>query len=378
MKKVLFTATVDSHIELFHIPFLKYFKELGYEVHVATNSDKDILYCDKKIKISFERSPFKLNNIKAIKQLRKIVNREKYDLIHTHTPMGSVVTRLASKNTRKVNNTKVIYTAHGFHFFKKAPLINWLLFYPIEKYLTKYTDTLILINEEDYNLAKNKFKKCKNIRFVPGVGIDEDKFNFKMSIKDKEILRNTLNLKKDDFVMIYPAEISNRKNQEWLLKCIKDLIKNYPHIHLLLPGKDSLNGQIQNLANNLKLNNNVHFLGFRRDIPKLLKISDIAISSSKQEGLPVNIMEAMFIGLPIIVTNCRGNRDLIKNNVNGFIVEQEDNNNFINKIEELYNNEELRKEFGKNNKKDIKKYLLKNILKDMIAIYEESNHENEN
>ena len=194
----------------------------------------------------------------------------------------------------------------------------------------------------------------------------------------EEILRNTLNLKKDDFVVIYPAEISNRKNQEWLLKCIKDLIIKYPHIHLLLPGKDSLNGKIQNLANNLKLNNNVHFLGFRKDIPKLLKISDIAISSSKQEGLPVNIMEAMFIGLPIIVTNCRGNRDLIKNNVNGFIVEQEDNNNFINKIEELYNNKALRKEFGKNNKKDIKKYFLKNILKDMIAIYEESNHENEN
>ena len=149
MKKVLFTATVDSHILQFHLPFLKMFKENGYEVHVATNGDESIPFCDKKIKISFERSPFKINNLKAIGQLRKVINEEQYDIIHTHTPMGSVVTRLAAKQARKKNNTRVIYTAHGFHFFKGAPILNWLVFYPVEKWLAKYTDTLITINKED-------------------------------------------------------------------------------------------------------------------------------------------------------------------------------------------------------------------------------------
>jgi len=132
MKKVLFTATVDSHILAFHTPFLKYFKENGYEVHVATNGNEDIPYCDKKHVVPFERSPFKLNNIKAIRQLKKIVDAEKYEIIHTYTPMGSVVTRLAAISARK-NGTRVIYSAHGFHFFKGAPMLNWLIFYPIEK-----------------------------------------------------------------------------------------------------------------------------------------------------------------------------------------------------------------------------------------------------
>ena len=157
MKKVLFTATVDSHILHFHLPYLKLFKDNGYEVHVATNGDEVIPYCDVKHQICIERSPFKVNNIKAIKQLRKIIDKEKFDIVHCHTPMGSVVARIASKNARKNYGTRVIYTCHGFHFYKGAPLFNWIIFYPIEWYLSKYTDTLITINHEDENLARKKF-----------------------------------------------------------------------------------------------------------------------------------------------------------------------------------------------------------------------------
>ena len=178
-KKVLFSATVDSHILHFHLPYLKLFKEHGYEVHVATNGTEKIPYCDVKHVVSFERSPYKVNNLKAIKQLRKIINNEKFDIIHCHTPMGSVVTRLAAKKARKKYGTRVIYTAHGFHFYKGAPKLNWMLFYPVEKYLAKYTDTLITINSEDYELAKKRFsKRCKNIEYVPGVGVDKSKFSF--------------------------------------------------------------------------------------------------------------------------------------------------------------------------------------------------------
>jgi glycosyltransferase EpsD len=123
-KKVLFTATVDSHIELFHLPFLKYFQENGYETHVATNGNKKIPYADKKHTISFERSPLKPQNLKAFKQLKAIIDDEKFDIIHTHTPMGAAVTRLAARKARKKYGTRVIYTAHGFHFFKGAPLQN--------------------------------------------------------------------------------------------------------------------------------------------------------------------------------------------------------------------------------------------------------------
>ena len=367
MKKVLFSATVDAHILAFHIPFLKYFKEQGYEVHVATNGTEEIPYCDKKIIIPFERSPFKINNLKAIKELRKVIQKEHYDIIHTHTPMGSVVTRLAAKKARR-NGTRVIYTAHGFHFFKGAPLLNWCLFYPVEKYLSKYTDTLILINQEDYQRAKKKFKKCKDIKYVPGVGIDEEKFDFQMSEKEKLELRKSLGLKKDDFVLIYPAELNKNKNQILLIEAMEQLVKKYPNIKLLLPGKDSYHGYYQKIVAEKNLCDHIFFLGFRKDIPELLKISDLAVASSLREGLPVNIMEAMHVGLPVIATNCRGQRDLVEDGLSGYIISY-DSSFFVSKILELYQNREKYDEFSRNGLEKSQEYRLSDILRKMDAIY---------
>ena len=372
MKKVLFTATVDSHILHFHLPYLKMFKEKGYEVHVATNTDDTIPFCDVKHKVSFERSPFKINNLKAIKQMKKILLDNNFNIVHTHTPMGSVVTRLAYKKVRNKVNTRMIYTAHGFHFYKGAPLLNWLLFYPVEKYLSKYTDTLITINKEDYELAKKKFKKCRSVEYVPGVGIDEDKFNFTMTKSEKLELRKSFGLKENDFVLIYPAEISKRKRHIWLINTISPLLRENRHIHLLLPGSDSLNGKAHALTKKMGLTDQIHFLGYRTDIPKLLRISDLAISSAKQEGLPVNIMEAMYVGLPIVATDCRGNRDLVVDGVNGYIVEMNDCNTYLERVQAIFLNKDCILKNKDENKKIISNYLLDKIMKKMIKIYKNS------
>ncbi len=373
-KKVLFTATVDSHILLFHLPYLRYFKEKGYEVHVATNGQEKIPYCDKKYTMPFARSPYKIDNLKALKQLKKIINQEKYEIIHTHTPMGAVVTRLAAKKARTAG-TRVIYTAHGFHFFKGSKTINWLLFYPVEKYLAKYTDTLITINEEDYQLAKKKFKKCHDIKYVKGIGLDEEKFNFVMTTGEKTKLKTSLGLNKEDFILIYPAELSKRKRQTWLIESLKDLLYKEKNIHLLLPGKDSLNQEHQKLITKYHLENQIHLLGFRNDIPKLLTISDIALSSSNQEGLAVNVIEAMYLGLPLVITDCRGNRDLVEDQKTGYLIPINNQQMFRNKVEELYKNKDLRATFKKSNQEKAKEYLLKNILPVMIEIYEDKKYE---
>ena len=356
VKKVLFTATVDSHILHFHIPYLKMFKDMGYETHVATNSDEAIPYCDKKYKISFERSPFKLNNLKAIKQLKKVVEKEKFDIIHCHTPMGSVVTRLASKHARKAYGTRVIYTAHGFHFYKGAPKINWLFFYPVEKYLSKYTDDLITINNEDYELAIKKFK-AKRTHYVPGVGVDPKKFDFELSQEERHELRKSLGIKDDDIVLIYVAELNKNKNQIMAIKAMEKLIVENSKYKLLLVGKDSYNGEYQRLVQELKLENNVIFSGYRKDVPKLMKISDIAISTSLREGLPVNLIEATMCGLPIVATNCRGNRDISK-----ILVDIDNVDEFKNKILHLkIQNNNLNEELK-----------LENIMKKYLDIYNES------
>ncbi len=360
-KKVLFTATVDSHIKNFHLPYLKYFKDNGYEVHVSTNGKDKIPHCDKKHTVSFERSPFRLNNIKAIKQLKSIIDKEGYEIIHTHTPMGSVITRLAALKARKKHKTRVIYTAHGFHFYKGAPLQNWLLYYPVEKFLARYTDTLITINKEDYKRAKKKFNT--RVEYVPGVGVDEEKFNFKMTKKEKSELRKTLGIKDSDYVLIYVAELNKNKNQTMLIDAMTELVKKKSSIHLLLVGIDSYKGRHKKQVAKLGLERNVHFLGFRNDVPRLLKVSDLAVSSSMREGLPVNLLEAGFSGVPVVASNCRGNRDV----AGAIKVNKFDSSAFSKKI----NGFTIKSvKFPNHKKNKIDKYKIEKVLNKVAKIYD--------
>ena len=366
MKKVLFVATVTKHINTFHIPYLKLFQEKEYEVHVASNGDKKIEYCDKHFNLQFERSPFKLSNIKVYKELKRIIDENKYEIIHCHTPVGGVLTRLAARKARKKYGTRVIYTAHGFHFYKGASLLNWLLFYPVEWYLAKYTDTLITINKEDYERAKKKFgKRCKDIQYVPGVGIDTEKFQIKLTEEEKDNLRKEIGITKDNFILTCVGRLDKNKNQGFLIKCMEQLVKDNPNIHLLLAGRDELNGRYQTLAKSLKLENNVHFLGNRDDVPKLLKITDIVVSASRREGLPVNIIEAFAAGIPVVALKCRGIDDVIKNSLNGCIIKNENLKEFEEKIlvnyNNIINNEEI--------KKTVEKYHISILLEKYKKIY---------
>lgn len=367
-KKILFAANLESFFIKFLIPQLKYFHEKGYEVHIATRTENlNIPYCDKKINVDFARGLNIKQNIRSYKQMKNLFKNEHYDIVSCHTPFGAAITRLAFKNC-KVKNTKMVYMAHGFHFYKGAPLLNWLLFYPAEKYLSKYTDTVITINLDDYEIAKKKFK-C-NVKYVAGVGLDPQKFDFSMNDNEKTELKKHLGLKKNDFVMLYPAEINKNKRQLWLIDSLKDILHANSNFHLLLPGNDKTNGECEKQLKNLNLQNQVHLLGFRMDIPKLLKITDLSVSTSDREGLPVNIMEAVYCGIPVVATACRGNRDLIKNGKNGYIVAINDKTDFGNKVLKVSKMDKSKKnEIKKKDKQIIEEYLLDNVLESIVSIY---------
>lgn len=368
MKKALYVATVDIHIKSFHLPYLKLLHDNGYEVHVATNGDEKFPFCDVKHQICIERSPFKLSNLKAIKQLRKIIEKEKFDIVHCHTPMGAVVARLASKKARKIYGTRVIYTAHGFHFYKGAPKLNWLLFYPIEKYLAKYTDTLITINNEDYCLAQKKFsKRCKDIQYVPGVGIDIKKFDIKLSKKDQKDFKESLGLKESDYVLTCVARLDRNKNQLFLINVVEELVRYNNSIHLLLVGPDELNGYYQKIVDSKKLSNNIHFLGRRNDIPELLSISNIIVSASLREGLPVNIIEAIATGKPVVAYKCRGVIDLIEQGKNGYIVDNIQE--MVQYIKRLSKSNDLTEKIINFNRKKSEKFSIEHVSKMINDIY---------
>ena len=373
-KKVLLVATVQSHIAQFHKPLIDMLHEMGYEVHIAAKNNLlqknglKIENADKIFDISFERQPFKIKNIKAYFELKNIIKENDYNILHCNTPMGGVIARMIGKKYRK-KGLKIIYTAHGFHFFEGAPKINWMLYYPIEKYLSKFTDCLITMNKEDYDIAKNKFY-AKKVVYTHGIGLNTKKFNIEMSPEEKEKLRKKLGISQKDFIIIYVAELINRKNHYMILNTMKKF-NNKQNIKVLLVGNGNLEEEYKKYLKENHLEENIKMLGYRIDVPQLMKISDIAISTSKQEGLPVNVMEAMISGLPDIVTNCRGNRDLIENEKNGYVIDINNESDLYEKIIKLYNDPELRKKMGQKGKELIAPFELKNVIVELKNIYME-------
>lgn len=366
-KKILFVATVDYHFEAFHLPYFKMLKEEGWEIHVAAKGDLNLPYCDKKFNIPIERSPYRLNNIRAYFILKRIIDENGYDLIHCHTPMGGVIARLAAINARK-RGTKVLYTAHGFHFYKGAPLINWLLYYPVERFLAKYTDGLITINSEDYERAK-KFKLAKNgkLFYVPGVGIDVE--SIKKIEVDKSQKRRELGIPEDAFVLVSVGELIPRKNHSLAIKALSKVDLVEKKIYYVIVGKGSLEAKLKKLCRKLGIEDHIVFLGHRKDVIEILKASDVFIFPSKQEGLPRALMEAMACGLPVIATKIRGNVDLIEDGVNGVLIEINDFVNLVKSIKKLCSDVELRDIMGKRSLEKISDFSLSVICNCMSSIY---------
>ena len=325
-KKVLFTATVvKTHMMQFHLPYLKLFQDMGWETHVASKNDyedpKDCMipYCDQYFDIPFARMPWKTENISAYRQLKKIIDENDYDLIHCHTPVGAMITRLAAIAARK-KGTKVIYTAHGFHFFKGAPLVNWLAFYPAEWILAPLTDCLITINREDHSRAK-KSMNPKRLEYVPGVGIRTEKFRHSKEENQKK--REELGFKPDDFLMLTVAEMTPNKNHITALKAIEKLkgTAEYEKLHYLIVGRGEMWSSLEESAKQMGIQDHVHFLGYRTDAPQLYGACDLFVFVSFREGLPVALMEAMSSGMGIVCTKIRGNTDLIVDGENGLFTE---------------------------------------------------------
>lgn len=357
--KVLFVATVvKTHINTFHLPFLKMFKEHGWEVHVAAKNDFIdepciIPNCDQYFDINFVRSPFSQQNFAAYKQLRQIIQENKYNIIHCHTPVAGVLARVAARDAK---DTKVIYTAHGFHFYKGAPLLNWFIYYPVERFCAKFTDKLITINQEDYNRAKSwSLRNNGKVYYVPGVGVDVEKFSKKSS--NREAKRKEMGIKENEKVILSVGELIKRKNHEVIIRALSNL-QEQDYVYLIC-GRGVFMNHLVDLSIRLGIQDKVKLLGFRKDIVEICKAADLFVFPSIHEGLPVALMEAMACGLPCIASEVRGNRDILRR----------DNLCRSNKEDEW--RRLLENVTYKNLKKQSldKKYYIENIMEKMRTIY---------
>lgn len=279
--------------------------------------------------------------------------------------MGSVIARLAAGETRK-RGTKVIYTAHGFHFFKGAPMINWLVYYPIERILAHRTDLLITMNQEDYN--RSMAFKAKKTALVNGVGLNLNRF-VEATPEEKQEVRRAFRLNEDDIFAISVAQLIKRKNHMVLIQAVEKL--HNPHFHLFICGDGVQETELKAKAKELGIEHQIHFLGFRKDVYKISSVADLFLFASLQEGLPVAIMEAMACGLPIVASKVRGNYDLIDQGKGGYLVAPMDVDGFVKVIQKITENKERLEKMKQYNLRKVQKYSIEAVVDQMADLYQD-------
>lgn len=364
MRRALIVTSVASMILQFNMDNIRILQELGYQVDVACNFLEGNTCTEKEVKrlraelkamhvgccqIPFARNITQMRqNMQAYRRLRAYHKKNGYDLIHCQSPIGGVLGRLAAVGT----SAWVIYTAHGFHFYKGAPKKNWLLYFPVEWLCSWLTDELVTINEEDTRFAKKRLH-AKRVRYVPGIGVDAAAMQAAAADgRGRTLTRRELGLQEDDILLFAAGELSERKNHRVLLETMRLLADT--RIHLMIAGQGDLEGEYQAYIAEHGLEDRVRLLGYRTDLERLLAAADIYVFPSLQEGLPVALMEAMASGLPCVVSQIRGNTDLIGERQGGLLIADQRPLRYAQAIQKLILDEKLRDEMSARNQAVIK------------------------
>lgn len=345
--RALMVASVASMHDLFNMDNIYILLELGYDVDVAANFESGSTTSQERVEeyrqelvnrgigVYHIPIPRKLDKIEKIctsyHMIRELTEKNRYRIIHCHSPIGGVICRLACRKSRNEFGTKIIYTAHGFHFFKGADWKAWLFFYPAEKICAKFTDVIITINQEDYKIAQ-KFN-AKKIEHVPGVGVRTEQL--RNMLIDPASKRHELGLTSDNFVFMSAGELSVRKNHEVAIRAFAEIEE--PGARYLIVGLGELEAKLKKLVLKLGLQNRIFFLGYRADVKEILQVADAFVFPSLQEGLPVALMEAMTVGLPVVCSRIRGNTDLIEDGRGGYLYDCHDVSGFANGMRRIMN-----------------------------------------
>ena len=354
--KVLFTASTYSHIVNFHLPYLRKFREEGWTVHAACGgAPMPIPDVERVIDLPFEKSMWSPKNLKAAIRLSDEMRRECYDLIVTHTSLAAFFTRLALWGLEE--RPAVANMVHGYLFDDETPWLKRNLLLGAERWMAADTDLVLTMNRWDYETAK-KYQLGRRVANVPGVGVDLSRFDGVLP-DSRRRLRKELGIPENAFVLIYAAEFSRRKSQNVIIHAMEHLPKQ---VWLVLAGEGALGEECRGLTRKLGLKDRVLFPGQVRDIPAWYAMADAAVSASRSEGLPFNVMEAMYAGLPVVASQVKGHTDLIEDGVTGLLYPYGDGRACAEQIARLTTSVKLRRELAQNAKADVERYGLDQVL----------------
>jgi glycosyltransferase involved in cell wall biosynthesis len=307
--RVLFVTTVSITLEAFLQPFARHFRGMGWRVDCAcreATANPHLTEFDSRFDLDLARSPISLENMRGYRQLRRLLLQNQYDLVHVHSPVAGFVVRLAAYRLRRKIRAKVVYTAHGFHFHRHGSRLNNLVYLQVEKICGFWTDHLIVINKEDLEAARrHRMVPLENVSLFRGVGIDLERYSSGPSGSEVSGLSA---IPHPRILMI--GEFNRGKRHTDTLRAMNAMTRK--DCHLLLAGCGGEEANLRALAASLGLTERVHFLGWRRDIPRLLPACDVLAMPSEREGLPRSVMEAMAAGVPVVGANARGTADLLE------------------------------------------------------------------
>ena len=364
-KKILYCASTASHILNFHLPYLQFFREIGWQIDVAVGNKADIPYADNMILLPLRKSLLVSNNLRAVYFLRQLLAEKQYDIISAHTTLAGAVVRLAVQLSGRCH-AKMAYTSHGY-FFSDEHMLSNLPYLWVEKLLAPVTDVLMVMNKMDYELA-NRYRLSKNIILIPGMGLDTAKFA-KIDPSDKKKLKVSADYYPDDFLILYAAEMSKRKNQGELIRAFAAAAARESTIKLLLAGAGQLENEYRELARESGCGERIFFLGHVADMDSLYRMCDLAVSTSRSEGLPFNVMEAMASGLPVVASRIKGHMDLLGSLNEDCLYNLGDEQALANKILSFKRDESLRDRVRQVNLVSAEKYDLDVVKSVVIEAY---------
>lgn len=369
MKKLLITST-DLMMIQFLVPHVKYLSENGFHVEIACSVVGDRIDDVRRAladsvkaihTVRLERSPLSPNNLKGYGDMKRLLAENRYDIIWTNEPVMGVVTRLAANKYRK-KGTKVVYMCHGFHFYKGASLPSWLLYYPVERFMSRMCDMIVTINREDE--ARAKTFHCPRVEHINGIGVNTARLHKRDERSD---IRAELGLGAEDFVVLSVGELNVNKNHQVIIRAIAQL--GDPEIHYVLCGKGDQLDRLTELAKECGIGDNVHFLGYRRDVVDICAQADVFAFPTRREGLGLAPLEAMYCGLPVIASDTRGIQDYTFDGKSGYLRNSEDAAGFAEAIAALKTDIQMRRKFGEFNRETVRSFCLEPVKGEILQIF---------
>ena len=368
MKSILYIATSDIHLRTFHVPYLEWLVAQGHTVDLAYEDRGGISFDMVRhvYRLDFPRQLHPGRLRRSYRDLKRVIDAGDHDILHCHTPIPSALTRLAARKWRK-RGGKVLYTAHGFHFYKGGPIANWLLYYPAEMLLSHLTDCIITINGEDMACTRHPLWGAESVR-IPGLGIQPRGF-LPASAEERRALRQNLGFAEVDFILLCVAEFTSNKNHRFLINAAPELRAAIPNLKIVFLGRGAQLDQCRELAAASRVEDTVRFMGFRQDVADFARIADVGISASRREGLGIALLEQMMCAIPVVASQDRGHREFVKEGDTGFLFAQRNRQEFVTKVKALHDDPALRALMGAAAREKAEEFTLAQSMRDMKQIY---------